>query len=93
MVRVLIFVNQNVAKLLLVNGGDIWKRSEQVNGFADQVVEVESVVAAKLALVLREEFCDSASLRITCVNVSRESLGVVEFVFCVRDCRGNGRRS
>ena len=83
MVRVLIFVNQNVAKLLLVNGGDIWKRSEEINSFADKVVEIESVVAAKLALVLREEFCDSASLRVACVDVARESLGVVEFVLCV----------
>ena len=93
MVGVLIFVDQYVAKLLLVNGGDIWKRSEEVNRFADQIVEVESIVAAKLALILQKQFGYRSSLRVAGVDVSRVTLCIAQLVLRVRDCGGNSGRS
>ena len=93
MVGVLIFIDQNVPELALVLRGDVRKSPEQVNRFANKVVEVEGVIAAKLGLITAKNFCDYLGYRIILVNVSGKTLGIGQFVLGIRNCGRNPGRS
>ena len=80
MVGVLVFVDQNVAELSLILRCNSRESAEQVNRFTDQVVEVECVIAAKLALIRTVDRGDGSLNRIGGVDVSRKLFGINQLV-------------
>ena len=92
MVGVLIFINQNVPELALVFSGHCRKSAQQVHGFANQVVEVKSVVALQFALVARENFGNHALHWVGHVGISSITFGIVQLIFGIRNHRRNTSR-
>ena len=76
-VGVLVFVDQNVAKLALVLSGNLREIAEQKDRLRDEVVEVEGVVALEFALVAAEDFGNHARGRVGGVGVAHKVIGVV----------------
>ena len=93
MVGVLVFVDQNVAELSLILGCHRWESSEQVNRFTDQVVEVECVIAAKLALIRTVDRGDGSLNRVGGIDVACKLFGIDQLVLGIRDNRRNSTGS
>ena len=88
-VGVLVFVDQNVAKLALVLGSNLREVAEQKNRLRDEVVEVEGVVALEFALVAAKDFGNHARGRVGGVGVAHKVIGVVKLVLGIRNHRRN----
>ena len=79
-VGVLVLVDEDVPKAPAVDIRNLRERAEQIHGLGDEVVEVERVGALQSSLVVAEDLDEEALGGVAHVRLSREGLGIREFV-------------